>query len=168
RQRIRIDRARPQTRGHRLQIRSEHAEHSDPENEKRVDRRSDASGSMMKLLRWFGAAGIASLAVTRPASSEVETSHCLLQYETSSGNTRTNAVKTASGQYNFFQGGGVTYHCEGQNNTLQADSAEYYGDQKVLYLIGSVHYTEPRAKVDSERMTYFQIEDRIRAEGNVN
>jgi lipopolysaccharide export system protein LptA len=77
-------------------------------------------------------------------------------------------VRTASGQYNFFQGGGVTYHCEGQNNTLVADSAEYYGDQRVLYLIGDVHYTEPRAKVDAERMTYYQIEDRIRAEGNVN
>jgi lipopolysaccharide export system protein LptA len=62
----------------------------------------------------------------------------------------------------------VTYHCEGQNNTLIADSAEYYGDQRVLYLIGDVHYTEPRAKVDSDRMTYFQLEDRLRAEGNVN
>lgn len=100
--------------------------------------------------------------------AQATTRECVLQYETSSGNTRTNAVKTASGQYNFFQGGGVTYHCEGQDNTLQADSAEYYGDQKVLYLIGDVHYTEPRAKVDSERMTYYQIEDRIRAEGNVN
>lgn len=93
---------------------------------------------------------------------------CVLQYETASGNTRTNVIKTPTGQYNFFQGGGVTYHCEGQGNTLLADSAEYYGDQKVLYLIGDVHYTEPRAKVDSDRMTYYQIEDRLRAEGNVN
>jgi lipopolysaccharide export system protein LptA len=93
---------------------------------------------------------------------------CILQYETASGNTRTNAVRTPAGQYNFFQGGGVTYHCEGQGNTLLADSAEYYGDQKVLYLIGNVHYTEPRAKVDSDRMTYYQAEDRLRAEGNVN
>lgn len=93
---------------------------------------------------------------------------CLLQYETSSGNTRTNVMKMPSGAYNFFQGGGVTYHCEGQGNTLIADSAEYYGDQKVLYLIGSVHYTEPRANVDSDRMTYFQFEDRLRAEGRVN
>lgn len=93
---------------------------------------------------------------------------CVLQYETASGNTRTNVIKTPAGQYNFFQGGGVTYHCEGQGNTLLADSAEYYGDQKVLYLIGDVHYTEPRAKVDSDRMTYYQIEDRLRAEGNVN
>src|SRR5690348_16592286 len=90
---------------------------------------------------------------------------CVLQYETASGNTRTNVIKTPTGQYNFFQGGGVTYHCEGQGNTLLADSAEYYGDQKVLYLIGDVHYTEPRARVDSDRMTYYQIEDRLRAEG---
>jgi lipopolysaccharide export system protein LptA len=102
------------------------------------------------------------------ARSQIAGRQCLLQYETSSGNTRTNAQRTPSGQYNFFQGGGVTYHCEGQGNTLEADSAEYYGDQKVLYLIGRVHYTEPRSKVDSDRMTYYQIEDRIQAEGNVN
>ena len=107
-------------------------------------------------------------AFATPLAAQTPAQQCLLQYETTTGNTRTNAVKTASGQYNFFQGGGVTYHCEGQNNTLVADSAEYYGDQKVLYLIGDVHYTEPRAKVDAERMTYYQIEDRIRAEGNVN
>jgi len=104
----------------------------------------------------------------RPARAQAPARQCLLQYETSTGNTRTNAQKIPSGQYNFFQGGGVTYHCEGQDNTLIADSAEYYGDQKVLYLIGRVHYTEPRAKVDSDRMTYYQIEDRLRAEGNVN
>ncbi len=122
----------------------------------------------MKPLGAVVIAGIASLAFGRAASAQVQQRECLLQYETSTGNTRTNAVKTTSGQYNFFQGGGVTYHCEGQDNTLQADSAEYYGDQKVLYLIGNVHYTEPRAKVNSERMTYYQIEDRIRAEGNVD
>lgn len=122
-------------------------------------------------MRLIGAgifAAILSLAAVDQAAAQTPARECLLQYETSSGNTRTNAQKTASGQYNFFQGGGVTYHCEGQDNTLQADSAEYYGDQKVLYLIGTVHYTEPRAKVDSDRMTYFQIEDRLRAEGNVN
>jgi lipopolysaccharide export system protein LptA len=122
----------------------------------------------MRLHVIAAASGLVSICVTQSAGAQVQTRECLLQYETSTGNTRTNAIKTPTGQYNFFQGGGVTYHCEGQDNTLQADSAEYYGDQKVLYLIGSVHYTEPRAKVDSERMTYFQIEDRIRAEGNVN
>lgn len=109
-----------------------------------------------------------ALTAARSLTAQVQAQQCVLQYETSTGNTRTNAVKTPGGQYNFFQGGGVTYRCEGQNNTLVADSAEYYGDQRVLYLIGSVHYTEPRAKVDADRMTYYQIEDRIRAEGNVN
>ena len=121
---------------------------------------------MMQAITFVSLAALLSLA--RSLAAQAPAQQCLLQYETSTGNTRTNAVRTASGQYNFFQGGGVTYHCEGQNNTLVADSAEYYGDQKVLYLIGDVHYTEPRAKVDAERMTYYQIEDRIRAEGSVN
>lgn len=95
---------------------------------------------------------------------------CLLQYEAASpgANVRTNVQQVEGGHVNFFQGGGVKYRCEGQNNTLIADSAEYYGGQRVLYLIGDVHYTEPRTKVDSDRMTYYQVEDRLRAEGNVN
>lgn len=123
---------------------------------------------MSRRIRHISLAAIGTVIAASSTGAQEPARQCLLQYETSSGNTRTNAQRTTSGQYNFFQGGGVTYHCEGQDNTLQADSAEYYGDQRVLYLIGNVHYTEPRAKVDSERMTYFQIEDRIRAEGNVN
>lgn len=116
----------------------------------------------------FALGAIAFVSARVSLSAQAPARECLLQYETSSGNTRTNAIKTPTNQYNFFQGGGVTYHCEGQDNTLLADSAEYYGDQKVLYMIGNVHYTEPRAKVDSDRMTYYQLEDRLRAEGNVN
>jgi len=93
---------------------------------------------------------------------------CLLDYESPTGNTRTAAVELPSHRYNVFQGGGITYHCRGQDNTIIADSSEYYGDQSVLYLIGHVHYRETRAKVDSDRMTYYQLEDRLRAEGNVN
>ena len=123
---------------------------------------------MRRITRIASWSAIGTILSSASALAQEPVQQCLLQYETSTGNTRTNAQRTASGQYNFFQGGGVTYHCEGQDNTLQADSAEYYGDQRVLYLIGNVHYTEPRAKVDSERMTYYQNEDRIRAEGNVN
>ena len=113
--------------------------------------------------------GLAALSMTpERAYGQAPSKQCILQYESSTGNTRTNAMKLPSERYNFFQGGGVTYHCQGQDNTLVADSAEYYGDQSVLYMIGRVHYTENRAKVDSDRMTYFQLEDRLRAEGNVN
>ena len=127
----------------------------------------ERSALRKRIAATFGIVGLFCGAASM-AHAQAPVRECQLQYETTTGNTRTNAQKTPSGQYNFFQGGGVTYHCAGQDNTLQADSAEYYGDQKVLYLIGSVHYTEPRVKVDSDRMTYYQIEDRIRAEGNVN
>jgi lipopolysaccharide export system protein LptA len=93
---------------------------------------------------------------------------CLLDYESPSGNTRTTAIELPSKKYNVFQGGGVIYRCRGQDNTIIADSSEYYGDQSVLYLLGNVHYRETRAKVDSDRMIYYQLEDRLRAEGNVN
>jgi hypothetical protein len=51
--------------------------------------------------------------------------------------------------------------------TLKADSAEYYGDQDLVYLIGNVHYTEPRATIDADRATYWTAEGHLHAEGNV-
>lgn len=124
----------------------------------------------MKKALALACSGAVALAGPGLAGAQAPARQCLLQYESSSAtsNTRTNAQRLPGGQYNFFQGGGVTYHCQGQDNTLIADSAEYYGEQRVLYLIGDVHYREPRATVDSDRMTYYQIEDRLRAEGNVN
>ncbi len=108
------------------------------------------------------------LTTAAPLSAQTVPRECLLDYESPTGNTRTNAIELPSKRYNVFQGGGVIYRCRGQDNTIIADSSEYYGDQSVLYLIGHVHYRETRAKVDSDRMTYYQLEDRLRAEGNVN
>jgi len=114
------------------------------------------------------AAAVAAFAVSVvPAAAQQAPRECLLNYQSPTGNTRTTATELPSKRYNVFQGGGIIYHCEGQDNTIIADSSEYYGDQSVLYLIGHVHYRETRAKVDSDRMTYYQLEDRLRAEGNV-
>lgn len=71
------------------------------------------------------------------------------------------------GARNTFIGGGVVANCEGQNNELRADSAEYYADQGYLLLIGAVRYREPRATVNSDRMTYYEVDQRLHAEGNV-
>ncbi|HEX2778908.1 MAG TPA: hypothetical protein VHM30_05365 [Gemmatimonadaceae bacterium] len=94
-----------------------------------------------------------------------EPQRCVLQFEASEARSSLN--KLPSGKYNAYQGGGVTYSCVGQNNRLKADSAEFYGDLDILYLIGNVHYTEPRVKVDSRRMTYWKNEERLLAEGDV-
>jgi lipopolysaccharide export system protein LptA len=76
-------------------------------------------------------------------------------------------VKQPSGNYNAFIGRGVFARCEGQNVTLRADSAEYYQDNGVVYLIGNVHYDEPRVTLTSRRATYYQLDERVLAEGDV-
>lgn len=83
------------------------------------------------------------------------------------GPTTVTFQRIPSGNQNMFIGKGVVALCEGQGNELRADSAEYYPDQQLLFLIGSVRYHEPRATVTSARMTYFQAENRLHAEGNV-
>ena len=93
-------------------------------------------------------------------------SRCIIQFQ-GTGNTRTNLIKLPSGKFNAYVGGGSVATCEGQDVRLVSDSTEYYGDQRLMYLIGSVHYTDARAKVDADRMTYWMEEEHIRAEGNV-
>ncbi|HET7456596.1 MAG TPA: hypothetical protein VFJ74_03010 [Gemmatimonadaceae bacterium] len=91
---------------------------------------------------------------------------CSLEFE-NTPNSRLSISRLPSGKSNTFLGGGVVAHCANQPITLKSDSAEYYGDRDVLYLVGSVHYQEPRATVDSRRMTYFHAEERLLAEGDV-
>lgn len=121
------------------------------------------------LARRLCAAGLAlalsALAAPR-AAAQGPGQRCDLQLENTT-NTRLSAVRAASGNYDYFAGGGVLARCAGQAITLRSDSAESYTDRSVLYLIGNVHYVEPRVRVDSRRMTYFRDEERLLAEGDV-
>jgi hypothetical protein len=119
---------------------------------------------MRRLLVALSLCGVWCIPASLLSQDEAGAPRCALEY---SGQARSNLSQQPSGKYNVYQGGGVTYFCTGQNNQLRADSAEYYGDPGILYLIGNVHYTEPRVKVDSRRMTYYQREDRLIAEGDV-
>jgi len=74
---------------------------------------------------------------------------------------------TLHGKDTTWVGGGVDAKCEGTDQRVLADSAENYTDKKVLILIGHVHYTEKRLKLDADRITYFTGEERLLAEGNV-
>lgn len=80
--------------------------------------------------------------------------------------THMQSFKTATGQYNSFIGG-VDAVCAGSDQRILADSAENYGDEKRLLLIGNVHYKEAKVKLDADRMTYYTGDERIVAEGNV-
>jgi hypothetical protein len=92
--------------------------------------------------------------------------NCDLDFVNKPGNPA-NIITDASGKRITYLGGGIISHCIGQGNTLTADSAEYYEAEGRLYLVGNVHYTEPRAKVDSHTMTYYQNDDHLHAEGDV-
>lgn len=109
---------------------------------------------------------LAAALISASANAQDIPRNCDLVF-TNTPATRLNLVKLPTGKYNTYSGGGVVAHCNGQNNLLTADSAEYYEEQGLLYLIGNVHYTEPRAKVDARTMTYFQADDHLHAEGDV-
>jgi hypothetical protein len=82
--------------------------------------------------------------------------------------TKANVITDpATNKRTTYLGRGVVAHCIGQGNTLTADSAEYYETEGRLYLVGNVHYTEPRASVTSRTMTYYQGDNHLHAEGDV-
>ncbi|MEO8623727.1 MAG: hypothetical protein ABI625_21790 [bacterium] len=78
------------------------------------------------------------------------------------------SLKLPSGQYNSYLGGGVTARCPSQKIVLKSDSLEQYGDEGRFFFIGHVDYKEPRLKLKSDFLTYFQREERLLAFLNVD
>jgi lipopolysaccharide export system protein LptA len=78
------------------------------------------------------------------------------------------SIKLPSGEYNNFIGGGIVVRCPAKKITLKADSAEIYGDEHRIFFVGHVHYVEPRLELSSDFLTYYQLEERILASGNVD
>jgi lipopolysaccharide export system protein LptA len=75
--------------------------------------------------------------------------------------------KQPSGQINAFTGGNVVARCPAQGLVLRSDSLESYGDDGRIVFIGHVDYREPRLKLKSDFLTYFQRDERILATQNV-
>lgn len=105
-------------------------------------------------------------AVAAMAGAQDIPSRCDLEFPTGT-NTVASIQTDAAGQQVTFLGRGIVARCIGQGNRLTADSAEYYQSQGRLFLVGNVHYTEPRATVTSRTMTYYQNDDHLHAEGDV-
>ncbi|HST07370.1 MAG TPA: hypothetical protein VLJ83_04325, partial [Gemmatimonadaceae bacterium] len=118
----------------------------------------------MKSLLSFPA--IMALAFASSAAAQDVPRSCDLELPQGT-NTKANVITDAAGNHTIYLGRGVVSHCIGQGNTLTADSAEYYGAEGRLFLVGNVHYTEPRVKVDSRTMTYYQNDNHLHAEGDV-
>jgi hypothetical protein len=77
-------------------------------------------------------------------------------------------VTRPTGQRDTFTGGGVIVRCPARRITLRADSLEFYGDERRIFLVGNVDYDEPRLKLTSDQLTYFVPDERVVATGRVN
>lgn len=102
----------------------------------------------------------------RPAGETSPGQRCNLTVE---GNpeSRAQMVRSATGKYVTYLGGGLTGRCLRQDITITADSAESYEDSRIYYLIGNVKYREKRINVDADRLSYFGADERLLLEGNV-
>jgi len=115
--------------------------------------------------RWLLLAGITvpCLAAAQRPAADKTCDLVLTNYDS----TTTLAIKMPSGQYNSFYGRGVRGRCVNTDQKIAGDSLEAIGDTKSYTIIGNAHYTETRVSLDADRIYYFQIEERVVAEGNV-
>ena len=102
-----------------------------------------------------------------PAKPERPAQRCSLDFE-NTPETRSLSVKDPTSQkYTTYIGGGVVGVCRAQGIRIVGDSAESYDQNRLHFLIGNVKYREDRVSLDADRLTYFQAEERLLAEGNV-
>ncbi|MEP7381938.1 MAG: LptA/OstA family protein [Gemmatimonadota bacterium] len=99
-----------------------------------------------------------------PQAAEKAAERCLLDVD----GDRSQFIKDPiSEKYTSYFGGGVVGHCREQDITITADSAEFYDQNQLYYLLGNVKYREKRVNLDADKLTYFRAEERLLAEGNV-
>jgi lipopolysaccharide export system protein LptA len=107
---------------------------------------------------------VVALAPLALAQSGGRGNRCAYQF---SANHPTQSSKTPSGQYNVLTGGSVVAKCRVKGSVVTADSLEYYGDEGRTVLIGHATYVDPRLRLKSDQLTYFETDERILATQNV-
>lgn len=105
---------------------------------------------------------LAVLVMLPAAAAAQQTQRCVWSSD------RQRIVEIAPGLRNTYFGGNVVMRCPDKEIRVQSDSVESYEADGRAYLIGAVRYREPRLSVDSDYMTYFQRDERVVANGNVN
>lgn len=117
----------------------------------------------------FGACLLLALVATPAAAQEARSERCVFNFRSlNPSGSPLNMVRQPSGQFNWWMGQRARAECPAQQITVEADSVEFYGDTRLLYLIGNVDYREPRLTLRSRRLTYWMNDEHLRAEGNVD
>ena len=74
----------------------------------------------------------------------------------------------ADGSRTTFIGGGLVAQCQGDPQTIRADSAEQYESAGLLVLLGNVVFEEPgEMRVTAPNASYFTNEEKLVAYGGV-
>jgi lipopolysaccharide export system protein LptA len=76
-----------------------------------------------------------------------------------------NRVPLPEGGFRSDVGGGVEATCG--SKWLRADSVSWYQDRGIVYLFDDVQYRDESRSMTSERATYYEFEDRVECQGNV-
>jgi lipopolysaccharide export system protein LptA len=99
-----------------------------------------------------------------PEAPQAQQRNCELEIQQTPGQ-RSHLETLPDGGTRIDVGGGVVATCG--TSWVRADSATYYGERGLLYLIGNVEYTDEDRKLGAERATYYENEGWVRCEGNV-
>lgn len=109
----------------------------------------------------------AGAAAPRARTPERPAQRCTLDFENTPETRFLSVRDPIADKYTTYIGGGVIGRCRSQAIRINSDSAESYEQNRLHYLIGKVKYREDRVSLDSDRLTYYQAEERLVAEGNV-
>lgn len=93
---------------------------------------------------------------------------CVLDFSNNPPDSRALVQTFPDSSRNVFIGGGFYGTCQGDNNTIKADSLEYYETAGIMNLYGNVVYIEPnKVQLTAAKLNYFRNDERFFAEGDV-
>ena len=94
---------------------------------------------------------------------------CDLRTVSPRGGIRTEQIPGVPGMQNAWAGGGVQVVCRSRGITITSDSAEQWGAEGKVVMIGHVHYVETaRLDLTANFLYYFQKEERVVASLDVH
>ena len=122
---------------------------------------------MAEVLVRTAAVGVAGLLLGAAGlgAQEGEPRNCRLVLQPATDSTRSVSVEVAPEQYVTHVSGGLRWTCGDARS--RADSAVKYDRERRLVMIGAVDYEDALRTLTADTVTYFEIQDRILAEGDV-
>jgi lipopolysaccharide export system protein LptA len=106
-------------------------------------------------------------AARKPPAPGASNKRCLLDLENTPETRMFTRADSGNRNRVTFLGGGLFGKCRGQDITIIADSAESYEVGQLHILVGNVHYKEPKAAINAQRVTYYRADERLVFENNV-